>query len=200
MAILILGLLLSYSGSGLLVLAVGLLFPLGRYSLMRFGAAAGIAALVFAMFGEVLNLSYTAGRIDEFISQRSSAYCRFVEPAVMTLQHLDANGWTTLLGHGPGTLRGLHGTCETTFGKVPFEYGLLGVLALGLLVLGALSASAVPIRIRAGLAAIWATQPYLLAPEWILLAYILCAMWPDGAKSSAGFQARDSAAARRQEG
>jgi hypothetical protein len=212
LAILTLALLLSYSGSGLLVLALGLLFPLGRYTLLRFAAAAGLAALVFATFGEVLNLSYTAGRIDEFISVRSSAYCRFVEPAVATFQHHDANGWTTLLGHGPGTLRGTAvspsasfssqgtGTCETTFAKIPFEYGLLGVLALGLLVLGALSASAVPIRIRAGLAAIWVTQPLLLGPDWVLLTYMLCAMWPDGSKSLVGFQERDSAAGRRQKG
>lgn len=180
MGVLVLGLALSYSGSGLLVLAVGLLFPLGRYSLVRFAAAAALAASAVFLFSDALNLSYTAGRVAEFGSARSSAYCRFVEPAVVTFRDLDANGWTSLLGHGPGALPKMHGTCQTTFAKVPFEYGLLGTLALGMLVLGALGRSSVPVRIRAGLGALWATQANLLGAEWVLLAYMLCAMWPEG--------------------
>ncbi len=184
MAILALGLVLSYSGSGLLVLGVGLLFPLGRSSLLRLGAALALLALVFVVFGDVLNLSYIVARLGEFNSERSSAHCRFIAPAVATLQGLDANPWTALLGHGPGTLEKMHSTCETTFAKVPFEYGLLGALALGLLVLGVLRRSALPVGIRAALLAAWLTQPFLLGPEWVLLTYMLCAMWRDSRESS----------------
>ena len=178
MAVLGLALLLSYSGSGLLVLAVALLFPLGRHSLLRFAAVGAAAALLFYLFGDALQLNYTVGRVGELSADTSSAYCRFIHPAVVTVQDFDANPWTSLLGHGPGTLHKMYDTCETTFAKVPFEYGLLGTLAFGMLALAALGRPSVPSRIRAGLAVQWLTQPYLLGAEWVLLAYLLCAMWP----------------------
>ncbi|HYG55795.1 MAG TPA: hypothetical protein VD965_10925 [Burkholderiales bacterium] len=178
MAVFGLALLLSYSGSGLLILAVALLFPLGPRSLLRFGAAAAVAAVVFLVFGDELNLTYTLDRAGELSSNKSSAYCRFIDPAVVTLRDLPAHGWTALLGHGPGTLHKMHFTCETTFGKVPFEYGLLGALAIGMLMLGALARPAVPVRIRAALVAQWLTQPWLLGPEGVLPIFILCALWP----------------------
>lgn len=178
-AILGLGLALSYSGSGLLVLAIGLLFPLDRYAIMRFAAAGAAAAAMFYFFGDTLNLSYTVDRVDEFRSSNTSAYCRFIDPLTVTLQQLDADPWTSMLGHGPGTLYKQGEACsETTLGKVPFEYGLLGTLALTLLVVGVLSRPAVPLRIRAALCAQWVTQPFLLAPEWMLTTYMLCAVWP----------------------
>jgi len=180
MAVLGLALLLSYSGSGLLILAVALLFPLGPRSLLRFGAAAALAAVVFLVFGDELNLTYTLERAGEFASNKSSAYCRFVDPALVTLQDLAAHEWTALLGHGPGTLHKMHFTCETTFGKVPFEYGLLGTLAIGMLLASALARRAVPTRIRAALLAQWLTQPWLLGPEGVLPMFLLCALWPRG--------------------
>jgi hypothetical protein len=178
MAVLCLGLLLSYSGSGLLILAIGLLFPLGRAGLLRFAGTAALAAVVFYFFGDALNLSYTAGRVEEIGTANSSAYCRFVDPIAVMLPEFEANGWISLLGLGPGTLHKMYGTCETTFGKVPFEYGLLGTVAFAALYLGALARPGLPMRIRAGLFAQWATQPFLLAPEALLLTYLLCAMWP----------------------
>lgn len=182
-AVLALGLVLSYSGSGLLVLAIGLLFPFGGASLLRIAAAAGLGALFLVVFGDVLNLSHTVARLGEFESDNSSAFCRFIDPAVVTLRHIDSHTWTSLLGHGPGTLHKMYDTCETTFAKIPFEYGLLGAVAWGGLMFAALSRAAVPIRIRAGLAAQWLTQPFLLGSEWVLLAFMLCAMWPDQASS-----------------
>lgn len=183
MAVLALGLVLSYSGSGLLVLAVGLLFPLGRKSLLQLTGAAVLAAFVFYVFGDVLNLSYTVDRLDEFESNKSSAYCRFIEPALVTYEDIDTSEWAVFLGHGPGTLAKMHGTCETTFAKAPFEYGLLGTFGLIALVFTALGRASVPVRIRAGLALQWATQPVLLGGDWVLLAYLLCAMWPEGSAS-----------------
>jgi hypothetical protein len=190
MAILGLGLILSYSGSGFIVLGVALLFPFGRRSLLQIAAAAAVGAVIYLTLGDVLNLTYTVDRMDEVSSNRSSAYCRFVDPVVVTWHDIDANGWAGLLGHGPGTLHKMYGTCETTFAKVPFEYGLLGALAMGMLLLSALGRSAVPVRVRAALGVQWATQPYLLGPEAVLAIYILCAMWPDEPGASAPAQAK----------
>jgi hypothetical protein len=185
MALLGAALVLTYSGSGLLALAVALLFPLGRRTLLQLLTAAALAAAVFFLLRDPLNLEYTAGRVDEFASNRSSAYCRFIEPGVVVLGQIDAHPWASLLGHGPGTLHKMNDTCETTFAKAPFEYGLLGVLALAALVLGALNRSRAPLRLRVALAVKWVLLGGLLAPEPILVIFILSALWPPGAAAAA---------------
>jgi hypothetical protein len=187
MAILALALVLSYSGSGLLCLAVGMLFPLGGRSLLRVLACAAVAAAVYLVFGDALNLSYTLERVDEINHERSSAYCRFIYPGAMALQQLDSNVWATLLGNGPGSMVRMGGTCadlhQPTYAKLLFEYGLAGTLAFGALIFVALNRSAAPIRIRAALALTWLLLGgNLLASEVLLVIYLLSAMWPEPAR------------------
>lgn len=184
-AVLATGLILTYSGSGLACLAVALLFPLGRGSVLRVTAGAGIGAAVFFLFGDALNLGFTLERLQEFGSERSSAYCRFIYPAVLVAQHADANLWAGLLGHGPGTMPTVDITCadgvETTYAKVLFEYGAIGALAIGALMLGALSRSAAPIRLRVALGFTWLLLGgNLVTSGLLLLVYLFCAMWPRG--------------------
>lgn len=185
MAVLATGLVLTYSGSGLLCLAVALLFPLEWRSLWRLLACAVVAAAVYAVAGDILNLSYTVNRVREFDSEKSSAYCRFMYPAVVALQQMDSSAWTTVLGHGPGTMPNVDSMCaesETTYGKALFEYGLAGMLAFGALILGALNRSRAPIRIRVALGLTWLLLGgNLLTAEFLLLIYMFCAMWPEGA-------------------
>jgi hypothetical protein len=185
MAILATGLVLTYSGSGLLCLAVALLFPLGWRSLLRLLAAAVLAVAVYVLLGDALNLSYTVNRVEEFDSEKSSAYCRFIYPAVVGLQQMDSSPWATVLGHGPGTMPKIDSMCaesETTYGKAMFEYGLAGMLAFGALILGALNRSGAPIRIRVALGVAWLLLGgNLLTAEFLLLIYMFCAMWPEGA-------------------
>jgi hypothetical protein len=186
MTILAAALVVTYSGSGLLALAVALLFPLGRRSLVQALSAAVVAVFLFMLLGDLLNLSYTVGRVDEFNSDKSSADSRFVHPAVVAFQEIDSHSWTVLLGHGPGTLEKMHNAFETTFAKAVFEYGLLGVLALGALVLGALNRSAAPMRIRVALAVHWVLLGgHLTNPEALLLIYLFSAMWPAGTAARA---------------
>src|SRR4029079_6456701 len=83
LAMLAAGLVLTYSGSGLLCLAVAMLFPLDRHCLLRVRAFAALAAAVYFVFGEALNLGYTVERMGEVNSGRTSAYCRFVYPNVL---------------------------------------------------------------------------------------------------------------------
>jgi hypothetical protein len=71
---------------------------------------------------------------------------------------------------------------ETTYGKAMFEYGLAGMLAFGALILGALNRSGAPIRIRVALGVAWLLLGgNLLTAEFLLLIYMFCAMWPEGA-------------------
>jgi hypothetical protein len=178
------GLLLTYSGAGLLCLGVAMLFPLGQRTVLRVGGVAALAAAVYFILGDVLNLSYTLARAGEITSESSSAYCRFVYPGVATLEQLDAEPWTSLLGHGPGTMVRMGATCadghQTTYGKLLFEYGLLGALVFGALLAGALNRSGAPIRIRAALAITWLLLGgNLVASEMLLAIYLLSAMWPE---------------------
>ncbi len=180
------GLVLTYSGSGLLCLAVAMLFPLDRNCLPRVVACVVAAAAVYFFFGEALNLGYTIERVGEINSGKTSAYCRFVYPNVLILQNLDSSAWAGLIGNGSGTMPKLDSWCangvETTYAKALFEYGLFGALAFGALMLGAVNRSAAPIRIRVALAVMWLLLGgNLLTSEFLLLIFLFSAMWPEGA-------------------
>lgn len=180
------GLMLSYSGSGIMVLLVAMMFPLGFNTVLRAAAAALVAVAVYLLLGGVLNLDYTLGRVHEFGSDRSSAYCRFILPGATALQSIDDQPWVSLLGHGPGTMQKLTASCETTFGKILFEYGLLGSLALLALLVHAVRRPWIPLRLRAGLLLFWLVLGgHLLGPDALLIIFLLCAIWPRDPAESA---------------
>lgn len=179
MAVMALGIVVSYSGSGLLVLAVALLFPLGWRALLRVLGCVVSGVLVVVLLGDVLNLDYTLSRTGEIHSNKSSAYCRFISPAKLVAEEIDSRPWTTFLGHGSGTTQKMSTACETTFGKVLFEYGLLGAVAFGLLIFSAISRAGLPSRLRAMVVVQWVLLGgLLLAPDSLLLIFTLSAIWP----------------------
>jgi hypothetical protein len=189
-AMLTLALLLTYSGSGLVCLGAAMLFPLGPRTALRVLAIIAIGAAIYLVLGDALNLSFTMNRVDEFTSDRSSAYCRFIYPSALVAQHLGSSPWAALLGHGPGTMPKLDATCadgvETTYAKALFEYGFAGALAFGALVLGALNRSAAPIRLRVALGVAWLLLGgNLLTSEFLLLIYLFSGMWPEGSAAAA---------------
>ena len=181
MAVMAFGIVVSYSGSGLLALGVALLFPLGQRTLVRVSACLVAGALVVMLFGESLNLSYTFGRIGEFESTSSSAYCRFIAPGKLVAEQIDSDPWTVLVGHGPGTTQKLSTVCETTYGKVLFEYGLFGAIAFTALIVAAVNRSAAPVRVRVALVVQWfLLGGFLLGPEAVLAIYVIAGIWPAG--------------------
>ena len=177
-------LVVSYSGSGLLAIGVAMLFPLGRRTLLRIVAAGLIGAIVFVLFGDAMNLGYTLGRVDEFQvrdASTSSAYCRFISPAKIAMEQIDSAPWTAYLGHGPGTMQKMHDTCETTYGKLVFEYGLLGTIAFVALVIAAVNRSAAPIRVRVTLMVLWMLLGgQLVQPDALLPIILFAAAWDKG--------------------
>jgi hypothetical protein len=185
MSVLVLGLVLSYSGSGLLCLAAGLLFPLGRRTMVRVLASVVVAAVLFVFLGDTLNISYTLGRADELSSSNSSAYCRLVAPAVEAVRSIDSNPWTGLVGNGPGSMARIltNSGCvaQATYAKALFEYGLVGTLAFAVLILGAITRSSAPVRIRVATGVTWLLVGGNLADPWCLLfIYTVLVMWPSG--------------------
>lgn len=174
------GLVVSYSGSGIAVLLAATMVPFGFRTMLR--AAVGVITLVVLYFtaGEALNLTYTVGRVHEFGSDRSSAYCRFILPAKTVARRIDDAPWVSVIGHGPGTMQKMTSSCETTYAKMVFEYGMLGTLVFVGTMLVALGRSWVPLRMRVGVLVYWTLLGgHLLGPEALLLIFLLCAMWPN---------------------
>jgi hypothetical protein len=182
MAVFGLALLLSYSGTGLLVLAIGLLFPLGRRTVVTVAAAAVLGMAALWLLGDALNLQFTLERAAEFSSPRSSAYARYVAPVVRMTEEIDALPWSTWVGQGPGTIqrsgRGLH-SFDPTWAKLLYEYGLAGLLSMLALVLYAITRPPAPVALRVVLLCGWlAMGGYLLSPEYCALLYLLLCGWP----------------------
>jgi O-antigen ligase len=170
-------LLLTYSGTGILALLIGMLFPLGKKTLLRVLALGCAASVVLLLLGNVLNLSFTLGRIDEFGSERSSAYIRYIAPLRLVTETFDASAWSAWLGHGPGAIsretRGYE-FHDPTWAKLLFEYGALGFIAFLGLFLVALAQRGVPAQIRAALFFAWLMMGgHLLSPEQNFLTLAL---------------------------
>ena len=184
MGILAAGLMVSHAASGLVCLAAGLVFPLGRAKLARAVALAVLAAGVVFLFKDTQNVRVYLNRADELDRTNSSAYCRFVAPAVDAARHIESRPWTSLIGNGPGSIaRMTEGCADTgvTYAKALFEYGLAGCLAFGVLIVGALNRSSAPLRIRVGAGVAWVLLGGNLAhPLYLLFIFVVSAMWPEG--------------------
>jgi len=181
-----LAVLVTYSGTGLATLFVGLMFPLGLRTSMRMGGLLLGALLVYLVFGSMLNLTFTANRIDEFSNPGTSAYSRFVAPYYFIKANLDTFSIEFLIGHGPGSItraaehRALFENADPTWAKLFFEYGAIGASALIGLILFSNIRSRAPAELTAafcfGWLVIWGGVA--LAPEVTGLMFMLCAVIP----------------------
>jgi hypothetical protein len=177
-----LALLLTYSGTGILALLIAMLFPLGWKTIQRFLLLAlGGAALLLA-FGDALNLSFTLDRIQEFGSERSSAYIRYVAPMRMVVDTLGIESWTPWLGQGPGAIFRqtlAYEFHDPTWAKLLVEYGLLGSVAFIALFASVLFSGALASPIRVALFAYWLGMGgHLLSPEVNFMALVLAGLLP----------------------
>jgi hypothetical protein len=192
LAALALALLLTYSGTGILALLIASLHPFGVKTLLRLSIIACVFALVFWLFGDALNLSFTLGRVGEFNSESSSGYIRYVAPARLISETFGANGFTAWLGHGPGTILRTPRSYEfhdPTWAKLLFEYGALGFLAFLALFLVMMRRPGLPLPLRAALFWGWLIMGgHLLSPELNFLTLVLVGLTP--AASSIGAETR----------
>lgn len=191
MGVLLAALLLTYSGSGLLVLAAGLLFPLRVRTFMRLGAVALVGGLLALALWDVLNLGFTLGRLEEFGRPRSSAHMRYVAPIQLIMDSITREPWTVWMGHGPGTIYRTGTTWgwfyeyhDPTLAKLLFEYGLLGLLLAVALTALMLRNPAFPIQVRAAAFFCWiATGGFFLTPEMTYLMLVFGNVFVPAAKA-----------------
>jgi hypothetical protein len=177
-----LALLLTYSGTGLLALVIGMLLPPTRKSIARAVLALGAAALVFWLLDDSLNLSFTVARAGEFDSERSSGYIRYIAPLRLLADAARADPATLWLGHGPGTIFRAQTGYEfhdPTWAKLIYEYGVLGFAGFVILFGWALRGAKAPQRIRIMLFAGWLIMGgHLLSPEQNFLTLALVGLVP----------------------
>jgi hypothetical protein len=127
-----LGLLVAYSGTGLMLLL--LFLPLAG---LRHGKA-GLSALLVVMFAlglfatGIIDLSVFTGRVGEIDDKGSSAFLRFVSPVWLAAKQFDTASLQTLLvGSGPGTAKTFGDTwypsgSEANWFKLLYDYGIIG--------------------------------------------------------------------------
>ena len=130
-AIYALAMILSYSGTGILVLSAGL--PLVLISQRRVDLLFGILGIgAFALlFATPLKLDLFIDRVAEFTNPTSSANARFVSWYFLAQDALGANWLRALFGYGSGTFREVAAEYSSTaaeifHAKLLIEYGLLG--------------------------------------------------------------------------
>ncbi|MGZ8218900.1 hypothetical protein [Methylomagnum sp.] len=126
-----LALVLSYSGTGLMILGVCLpclVIARKRWDLLALGLVVGV---LLVAFGEALNLDLFAKRANEFGATQSSAFARFVGGFYLFDQFLWDDPWRALFGFGAGSYkefaaRSIYPAAEMALFKMVLEFGLIG--------------------------------------------------------------------------
>jgi hypothetical protein len=127
------GLVCSYSGTGLTMLALFLPFYFLHHGHSRLFFFAAVVSLVLIFFGDALSLDAFTRRLSEFSDVESSGWARFLSMFRVLQKVLFANDLTFFLGRGPGTVQEQFrlfsfNAFDPTWGKVIYEYGPLGSL------------------------------------------------------------------------
>jgi hypothetical protein len=139
--VLALGFLLSYGGTGLMLLL--LFLPLA--GLRRDGAASPALLVVIFALGlfatGIIDVSLFTSRVNELQSGGASGFARFVAPFYLAAEHFDIEALQALLlGSGPGTVKIFVSTWDktlytgnfaATWLKIFHEYGVIGSFLFG---------------------------------------------------------------------
>lgn len=127
----VVALIVAYSGTGLLILAVSLPLFVVKYRrwdlLWRGIVLIGIVVLL----SEPLNLNLLTGRLDEFGRVGSSGFARFVGWQDLFSDRLWPSTTAALFGHGAGSFEANavgYAAAQMAHAKILFEFGVLGGL------------------------------------------------------------------------
>ncbi len=130
--LLALGLLLSYSGTGLMLLLVFLPVASIVYRSARLTALLLIIFAFALIASGSIDLSAFTSRVGEFENTRASGFQRFVSPFWLAKDHFDtASTPALLIGVGPGTMDAFATSVwytgfAGTWIKLVYEYGFIG--------------------------------------------------------------------------
>jgi hypothetical protein len=178
-----LGLLLSYSGTGITILLLSL--PLAGLVNRR----AQLPALLVSLFTfgllttGIIDLSAYLSRVGEFEDTHTSGFMRFISPFWMAAEHFDTASLPALLGgNGPGTGDGFasgafYNRSGSTWFKLLFEYGLIGAFIFMCFLGSCFRRSRCPKPLIAALIYCFVfTGGLLLSPELLIIMVVLCTL------------------------
>ncbi|HMN45097.1 MAG TPA: hypothetical protein PKE27_11010 [Povalibacter sp.] len=174
------GIVVSYSGTGLLILAVTLpvlVILYQRWDLLLRGL---LLLAVLALLVEPLNLNVTLNRASEFSSSGgSSAFIRFVGWMNLFADKLWTDPARALFGYGAGTFFSaaeVYRAGEMAHAKIFFEFGVVGGLLYFVFLFYCFLSSRAPLALRIGvLAAYFMNGAYSPSVTGIATSLLL---WP----------------------
>ena len=185
LAIMALAMALSYSGTGILIAAAGLLLPTNGPALRRslILLAAGVA--FWLLFRDLLNLNVFLDRANEFDKPNTSGYARFVAPLDVVQYGFGSSWWAPAIGSGPGTIQPAivrytttYAIHDPTWAKLLFEYGVMGFGGMVAFAVAMVRRSAAPVELKIALFYTWfAAGGMLLNPDVLALLFGLSALW-----------------------
>lgn len=185
LAVLAGGMVVSFSGTGLMMFAAGLALG-GSLRLIIAAGCTGLAAaavLFVTGYGE----AFTA-RVDEVQRPGTSGYQRFVAPHLAMAVPFEDSVNAVLWGYGAGRVEDIDVEYSANYSPIPkvfLEYGLFGLAAFTAVWIGMFCRLAVPRPITG---ALWVM--YFLAAGSLLQPYTVFTLWA----LTAGFLKRDRAA------
>lgn len=185
LAIMALAMALSYSGTGILIAAAGLLLPTNGPALRRTLVLSAVGVIFWFAFHDLLNLDVFLDRANEFDKPNTSGYARFVAPLAMVGNGFGASWWAPYIGNGPGTIQSAilrytttYAIHDPTWAKLLFEYGILGFGVMVAFAVSLLRRSAAPRELKIALFYTWfAAGGMLLNPDVLALLFGLSALW-----------------------
>lgn len=187
------GLLASYSGTGLTMLALFLPFYLGRHGQLHLIVVALLIAVTVYVFSDALVLDAFTRRIGEFSDDQSSGWARFASMFIVLRDTIFTNDFTFALGRGAGTVqenfqRLPYYAFDPTWGKIIYEYGLVGAAAYVMYFRHTFCSGPAGLRFAVGYTYL-VLGGYLLDPAVLMQAAALV-VWPGHADRNERFAIR----------
>jgi hypothetical protein len=181
--LLVLGLLLSYSGSGVTILLVAL--PLAALVHTR----AQLPALLVAFFAltlvgtEIIDASVFTSRIGEFEDVNASGFQRFTSSFWMVAEHFSTASLQALIrGNGPATMKEFvplanYSVLGNTWFKLLYEYGLIGAFIFTGFLASCFRASWCPKPLMIGLIYSYVFgADHLISTSFLTIMVVLCTL------------------------
>jgi hypothetical protein len=175
------GLITSYSGTGLTTLMLYLPFHVAMNRQPKILVMAALAAAAVFLLSDILLLDAITRRIAEFSDTQSSGSARFTSMLHILRDLWFANDSGFLFGRGPGTVQETFArqnflAFDPTWGKLLYEYGLIGTILYVGFFSSAILAGARNLRFALSYT-YFVLGGYLLNPSIVMQLAVLTA-WP----------------------
>ena len=175
----------SYSGTGILILAVTLPMYGLLYRRWQLVLPAMVAIPLLVIFAEPLHLDFLVNRTSEFNNTGSSGFARFVGWRELFADRLWNSPTHALFGNGAGSFLTEsvgYSAAQMSYSKIIFEFGVLGAVLYFAFIFYCMLSSRAPVVVRvAVLVCYFLNGPYSPTVAGIGLTLL---MWPGGQSRS----------------